>query len=151
MYLKSILSLDCTQCAVQVNSKKRILQYISQIAHKKYPELQEQDILESLLGREKLGSTGIGKGIGLPHGRLSGVSKSVAVFLVTEKQLDFDAIDNKPVDIFCALFIPEQNCQEHLTTLSQIAKLLSDKALVKKMRHCTSNEQLYSLIMADAQ
>ncbi len=148
MYLKSILSLDCTQCAVQVNSKKRVLQYISQIAHKKFPQLQEQDILESLLSREKLGSTGIGNGIGLPHGRLAGVEKSVAVFIVTQEPLDFDAIDNKPVDIFCGLLIPEENCQEHLSTLSQIAKMLSDKSLVKKIRHSTSNEELYSFIMS---
>lgn len=148
MYLKSILSLDCTQSAVQVNSKKRILQYISQLAHKKFPQLQEQDILESLLGREKLGSTGIGDGIGLPHGRLNGADKSVAIFVVTQKPLDFDAIDKKPVDVFCALLIPEQNCQEHLATLSQIAKMLSDKTLVKKLRHSKSNEELYSFIMS---
>jgi PTS system nitrogen regulatory IIA component len=150
MYLKSILSLDCTQCAVQFNSKKRILQYISQLAHKKYPELPGQDIVESLLVREKLGSTGIGHGIALPHGRLRGVTKSVAIFLVTEKPIDYDAIDKKSVDIFCALLIPEENSQDHLSTLSQIAKMLSDKPLVKKMRHCKSNEELYSLIMANA-
>lgn len=148
MYLKSILSLDSTQCAVQVNSKKRILQYISQLAHKKFPQLEEQDILESLLNREKLGSTGIGNGIGLPHGRLSGINKSVAVFVVTENPVNFDAIDNKPVDIFCGLLIPEQNCQEHLSTLSQIAKMLSEKTLVKKIRHSKTNEELYSFIMS---
>lgn len=148
MNLKSILSMDCTESAVQLNSKKRLLQHISQLAHKKYPELQEQDILESLLCREKLGSTGIGNGIGLPHGRLKGTSKSVAIFIVTTKPLDFDAIDKKPVDIFCALLIPDQNCQAHLSTLSQIASMLSDKSLVKKLRHSTSNEELYSIIMA---
>lgn len=147
MYLKSILSSDCTQCAVLFNSKKRILQYISQLAHQKYPELSAQDILDSLLVREKLGSTGIGNGIALPHGRLKGITKSVAIFLITEKPLNYDAIDNKPVDIFCAVLIPEQQCQEHLSTLSEIAKLLSDKSLVKQLRQSESNEILYELIM----
>ena len=147
MYLKSILSSDCTQCAVLFNSKKRILQYISQLAHQKYPELSAQDILDSLLVREKLGSTGIGNGIALPHGRLKGITKSVAIFLITEKPLNYDAIDNKPVDIFCAVLIPEQQCQEHLSTLSQIAKLLGDKSLVKQLRQSESNEILYELIM----
>ena len=150
MYLKSILSSDCTQCAVLFNSKKRILQYISQLAHQKYPELSAQDILDSLLVREKLGSTGIGNGIALPHGRLKGITKSVAIFLITEKPLNYDAIDNKPVDIFCAVLIPEQQCQEHLSTLSEIAKLLSDKSLVKQLRHCETNETLYELIMNNA-
>ena len=147
MYLKSILSSDCTQCAVLFNSKKRILQYISQLAHQKYPELSAQDILDSLLVREKLGSTGIGNGIALPHGRLKGITKSVAIFLINEKPLNYDAIDNKPVDIFCAVLIPEQQCQEHLSTLSEISKLLSNKSLVKQLRHCESNDTLYELIM----
>lgn len=150
MYLKSNLSLDCTQCAVRFSSKKRILQYISELAHKKFPEIPAQDILESLLNREKLGSTGIGHGIALPHGRLKGANKSVAIFLVTEKTLDYDAIDNQGVDIFCALLIPEDRSQEHLTTLSEIAQMLSDKVLVKKIRHASSNEELYSLIMTEA-
>ena len=151
MYLKSILSLDCTECAVLFNSKKRILQYISQLAHSKYPELSAQDILESLLVREKLGSTGIGHGIALPHGRLKGIDKSVAIFLINQKPLDYDAIDNKPVDIFCAVLIPEQQSQDHLATLSEIAKLLSDKSLVKKLRHSTSNEALHELIIQNSQ
>jgi len=88
MHLKKLLSSDCTQCAVLLNSKKRILQYISQLAHTKYPELSSQDILDSLLIREKLGSTGIGKGIALPHGRLKGINKSVAIFLVNQKPID---------------------------------------------------------------
>lgn len=150
MYLKSNLSLDCTQCAVHYRSKKRILQYISELAHKKYPEIPAQDILDSLLSREKLGSTGIGNGIALPHGRLKGATKSVAIFLVTEQALDYDAIDNKSVDIFCALLIPEENSQEHLSTLSEIAQMLSDKPFVKKIRHSTSNEELFSLIMTDS-
>lgn len=148
MYLQRNLSMDCTQCAVLFKSKKRILQYISELAHKKFPEVPAQDILDSLLSREKLGSTGIGNGIALPHGRLHGVTKSVAIFLVTKAPLDYDAIDNHDVDIFCALLIPEENSQEHLPTLSEIATMLSDKPFVKKIRHSTSNEELFSLIMA---
>ena len=151
MYLKSILSSDCTQCAVLFNSKKRILQYISQLAHQKYPELPAHDILDSLLAREKLSSTGIGDGIALPHGRLEGIEKSIAIFLVNQKPLSYDAIDNKPVDIFCAVLIPEQHSQDHLSTLSEIAKLLSNKSLVKQLRHCETNETLYELIMAHAE
>ena len=149
MNLKTILSQDCTQRAVPCHSKKRILQYISQLAHQKYPELPAQDILESLLAREKLGSTGIGHGIALPHGRLKGVDRLVAIFLVTESPLNYDAIDSKPVDIFCAVLIPEENSQAHLTTLSQIATLLGNKSLVRQIRHCDSDKALYDLIMAN--
>lgn len=150
MQLVSMLSLDCTKSAVLINSKKRIIEYIAQLAKTKLPELSEYDILESLLSREKLGSTGIGNGIALPHGRLQEINQSLAIFVTTKTPVRYDAIDNRPVDIFCALLIPEEQCKAHLSTLSSIAKLLNNKSVCKQIRQAETDEQVYRILMENS-
>ena len=147
MNLSSLLAENCTKSAVLFNSKKRILEYIAELAHQQLPDIAEYSILEALMTREKLGSTGIGGGIALPHGKLKNVSSPILVFVVSKESIPFDAIDNQPVDIFCAILIPEDQCQTHLSTLAGIAKLLSQKDLTKKIRHAQTNQQLYQLLL----
>ncbi len=146
MTLQEILTLDCTQCAVSVSSKKRILEKICLLAAEKIGNCSSSDLLESILNREKMGSTGIGNGIAIPHGRLNNTDKSMAVLLTTERAIDFDAIDNKAVDIFICLFVPQNSTQEHLSTLQSIAQLFSDRKTAKQVRKCTSNQQLFNFI-----
>ncbi|REL30640.1 PTS IIA-like nitrogen regulatory protein PtsN [Thalassotalea euphylliae] len=146
MKLQDILTEDCTSCAVPLSSKKKILEQICSIATSHIPEHSTFELLQSLLAREKMGSTGIGNGIAIPHGRLTGTNQVVAVLMTTEQPVAFDAIDNRAVDIFVALFVPEDCCKDHLSTLQSIAKLLSNKQINKKIRKCTSNHELYELI-----
>ncbi len=146
MTLQDILTLDCTQCAVPANSKKRLLEQVCQLAANELGDSNPNDLLDSLLSREKMGSTGIGNGIAIPHGRLNNTNKAIAVFLTTERAIDFDAIDNKPVDIFICLFVPTNNTQEHLETLQSIAKLFSDRKTAKQVRKCINNQEMYNLI-----
>jgi len=146
MNLQDILTVDCIECAVPLTSKKRILEHICSLATNKIPEHTKFQLLEGLLEREKMGSTGIGNGIAIPHGRLTSTSNVVAVLLTTEHAIPFDAIDNRAVDIFVALFVPEEACQEHLSTLQGIARLLSDKSLCKQIRKCSSNLALFDLV-----
>ena len=146
MEIKDILTPDCTQCAVQGSSKKRILEVISQIAAKHVSHIDQASILSSLMCREKLGSTGIGDGIAIPHGRLNELEKVIAVMVTCKPAIEFDAIDNKPVDIFFALFVPENQAQGHLQTLATIAGKLSDKQTVKSLRAATGNQQLFEAI-----
>lgn len=146
MTLQDILTLDCTQCAVPVHSKKRLLEHICQLAANELRDSDPTELLDSLLDREKMGSTGIGNGIAIPHGRLINTDKAVAVFLTTEQAIDFDAIDNKPVDIFICLFVPENSTQEHLGTLQSIAKLFSDRKTAKQVRKCTNQQEMFNLI-----
>ncbi|CAM3675489.1 PTS IIA-like nitrogen regulatory protein PtsN [Rheinheimera salexigens] len=145
--LTTMLTENCTKSAVLFNSKKRILEYIAELAQQQLPEVTEYSILESLMAREKLGSTGIGGGIAIPHGKLSNVEKPILVFVVSKEAIAFDANDNQPVDIFCAILLPEDQCQAHLSTLSSIAKLLSQKELTKKIRNAETNQQLYQLLI----
>ena len=134
MQLSEILTTNCTSCDVTVSSKKRILEKICQLASSQVTDIDEDELLESLLNREKMGSTGIGNGIAIPHGRLPNANKAIAVLVKTNNAIDFDAIDNRDVDIFIALFVPENSCQEHLDTLQNIAKIFSDKQMVKQVR-----------------
>jgi PTS system nitrogen regulatory IIA component len=150
MKLQDILSSDCTECAVHAASKKRILEKLCAIAATKISELSPQELLTSLMQREKLGSTGIGNGIAIPHGRLSNTENVVAVLITTDEPVAFDAIDQRPVDIFIALFVPEAHCKEHLATLQSIAKLFKNKEFSKKIRQCKNNQQLYNLISEEA-
>ncbi len=151
MELVSLLTQDCTKSSLPINSKKRVIEYISQLGRLKLPEVSEYVIQESLLNREKLGSTGIGKGIALPHGRLKNIDKSVAIFVTTQTAVQYDTIDNQPVDIFCALLIPEDQCKAHLSTLSSIAKLLKDKEVCRKIRNAETDEQLYNILMENSE
>ena len=148
MEIKDILSPDCTSCAVQGTSKKRILEIISQVAAERIAGVDQTAILTSLLAREKMGSTGIGNGIALPHGRLQGLEKVISILITCKPSIAFDAIDNNPVDIFFAILVPEDQAQGHLQTLATIATKLSDKEVEKIMRKAESDEQLYAAIVS---
>lgn len=147
MEIKDILSQDCTRCAVPITSKKRALQIISLVASEKLSELTEEDVLNSLLCREKMGSTGIGNGIAIPHGRVEGLSSPLAIVLTCSPGIEFDAIDNQPVDIFFAILVPVEQTEGHLQTLARIAQKLSDKEVTKVIRNCHSDNALYEALV----
>ncbi len=146
MTLQEILTLDCTECAVPASSKKRVLEKLCKLVANEIGEADSSALLESLLNREKMGSTGIGNGIAIPHGKLVDTNKAVAVVLTTEQAINFDAIDNRPVDIFICLFVPQDHTQAHLETLQSIAKLFSERKIAKQVRKCTNKQDLFNLI-----
>ncbi|WP_416306237.1 PTS IIA-like nitrogen regulatory protein PtsN [Neptunicella sp. SCSIO 80796] len=147
MNIKDILTPGCTVCAAEDSSKKRILETIANIAHRALPQLTSDQILDSLLSREKMGSTGIGNGIALPHGRLDDLDKVLGILVTCQNAVNFDAIDNKPVDIFFALLVPADQAQGHLQTLATIAGKLNDKDIVKQLRQAETNHELYEAII----
>lgn len=142
MDIQAIVSLDRTECAVQCNSKKRILEIISWIAAKNNPDVDEATVLSSLLARERMGSTGIGNGIALPHGRLAGLEKVIAIVVTSTPAIDFDAIDNKPVDIFFTLLVHQEQTEGHLQTLAMVAGKLSDKETIKTIRKAQTSDDI---------
>jgi PTS system nitrogen regulatory IIA component len=146
MEIKDILNPDCTLCAVQGTSKKRILELISQIANQYLLDIDQATILSSLTCREKMGSTGIGNGIALPHGRLKDLEKVLAVVVTSEQAINYDAIDNAPVDIFFAILVPEDKASEHLGTLSAIATKLNNKDTLSLMRQAKTDQELFEAI-----
>lgn len=146
MIISDIISLDRTQCLVECHSKKRIFEIISEIAVKQSPELDQVEVLSSLLSREKMGSTGIGNGIAIPHGRIKGLSNMMAIILTSKTPIDFDAIDSQPVDIFFAILVPDEQTSQHLEALSGIARKLSNKDTVKAIRKAETKNQLVAAL-----
>ena len=146
MDIQAIVSLDRTDCAVQCNSKKRILEIIADIAAKQNENIDQATVLNSLMARERMGSTGIGNGIALPHGRLPGLEKVIAIVVTSTPAIDFDALDEKPVDIFFALLVPEEQTEGHLQTLATVAGKLSDKETIKAIRRATTSDDILSAL-----
>ncbi|QIZ77894.1 PTS IIA-like nitrogen regulatory protein PtsN [Ferrimonas lipolytica] len=148
MEINELLTLERTLCVDSELSKKRALEMISELAASQCPELPQHELFESLMAREKMGSTGIGKGIALPHGRLNRLDRPLAVLLKSDSPIEFDAVDQKPVDLLFALFVPEQQHQEFLSMLATVAEKLSQKELCRAMRKASDNQHLYQVITA---
>lgn len=149
MQLNEVLSLDCTKTAVQCTSKKRALEIISEIAAQ-HSGLDSNRLFECMLSREKVGTTGIGNGIAIPHGRMLDSDQAIAVLLQCDQPVDFDAIDSRPVDILFALLVPDEQCKTHLTTLSLMAEKLNDKATLKRLRHAETDQELYDIMVGNS-
>jgi len=144
--IKSILSPELTQCGLPGSSKKKALEEVARLIAAHYPELAENDIFDSLIAREKLGSTGVGQGIAIPHSRLEDCNKVIGCLFTLEQKIDFDAIDNEPVDILFVLLVPQEATSEHLELLSQIAEKFNDTRFCARLRKATSGEELFRLV-----
>lgn len=98
-----------------------------------------------------MGSTGIGNGIAIPHARMgTGHENAVAVLVQCKEPIDFDAIDNRPVDLLFALLVPEEQCKEHLKTLVSMAERLNDKQTLRQLRKAQNNQELYDIMVRES-
>jgi len=131
--------------ALKVNNKK---QAIAELAAKaaELTGQSERDILEILLQREKLGSTGVGNGVAIPHGKLPKLNKLFGLFARLDRPVDFEALDNQPVDLIFLLLAPEGAGADHLKALARVARLLRDPGVVDKLRNSQNAEALYSVL-----
>lgn len=145
MKLIDVLSLENTALNVTGGSKKRVLENLSHFLADRMTEVDSDELYQGLLARERLGSTGIGEGVAIPHCRMPNCSKIIGAFLKLEDPVDFDAIDNVPVDLVFALIVPEQQNDEHLQVLSSIAELLQEEEVRTKLRQASSTEALYHI------
>ena len=141
MKLIDILTLENTALNVPGGSKKRVLENLSHFLADRSTEIDSDELYQGLLARERLGSTGIGEGVAIPHCRMASCSKITGAFLKLEDPVDFDAIDNVPVDLVFALIVPEEQNDEHLQVLSTIAELLQEEEI--RAERAPSAEQLY--------
>lgn len=148
MTIQSILSPELTLCHVQAGSKKRLLELIAAQVSQRFPALDEQKIFTSLVGRERLGSTGIGQGIAIPHCRLEDCTQVIGVLITLDEAIPFDAIDNAPVDLLFALIVPQEATNEHLELLSQLAETFNDATLCKNLRACNDAASLFNAIQS---
>ena len=131
---------------VRINSKKRLFELISTTLARKNPELNSREIFESICAREHLGSTALGNGIAVPHGRINGTEEVQALFLQLIKPLPFDADDGKPVDLIFALTVPQQCTGDHKKLLSDIVDRFSDSELLEQLRRADDVNEIWQLL-----
>lgn len=146
MQLADLLTRDRIQCGVTVASKKRALEQVSQLMATDQTKLDQTDIFDNLISRERLGSTGLGRGVAIPHARVKNTTRTTGAFIKLKEGIDYDAADRQPVDILFALLVPEESNEEHLQILSQLAQMFSDTQLVEKLRQTNDSDALLKLI-----
>jgi PTS system nitrogen regulatory IIA component len=145
MEIAELLSPDSVVAHLKAVSKKQILQ---ELAHKAaaLTGLPERRIYDTLSEREKLGSTGMGQGIAIPHGRVPGIEKMTGVFARLDHPVDFDAMDDQPVDLVFLLLAPEGAGADHLKALARVSRVLRNQSICEKLRAADQPAALYALL-----
>lgn len=147
MNFVNLLFPERVRCGVHITSKKRSLEVLSVLLAQTEGEPTDRTIFEHLIGRERLGSTGLGKGVALPHARVDGIDEARGALIKLDQPIDFDAIDKQPVDLLFALVVPRHFTDEHLRILAALAELFSDHAFCDRLRSSQTAEELYQHIM----
>ncbi|GAK70582.1 PTS IIA-like nitrogen regulatory protein PtsN [Agrobacterium rubi] len=145
MALADLLQQDAIIPALRVNSKKQLLQELAARAAR-ITGVPEREVFDVILQRERLGSTGVGHGIAIPHGKLASIDTIVGVFARLENAVDFEALDDQPVDLVFLLLAPEGAGADHLKALSRIARVLRDPELVAKLRATESDTAIFTFL-----
>ena len=145
MLLTDLVAPNAIIPALRVNNKKQVLQELATKAAALSGQ-SERTILETLLQREKLGSTGVGSGVAIPHGKLPKLNKLFGLFARLERPVDFEALDSQPIDLVFLLLAPEGAGADHLKALARVARLLRDADVKRKLRDSRDAEALYAVL-----
>lgn len=148
MKLSEILKFEAVRGDLKSTDKKGVLEELSDLISKIHPSLSSSEIMNVLLEREKLGSTGVGNGVAIPHGKIPGLTQIVSVFGRSQKGIDFDAHDQKPAQLFFVLLAPENSIGTHLQTLARLSRLLKSEA-TRQLLIDTPSDQLYSVLLTE--
>jgi len=141
-----LLSPDRILAGVRINSKKRLFELISTTLARKNHDLNSREIFESICAREHLGSTALGNGVAVPHGRINGTADVQALFLQLIKPLPFDADDGQPVDLIFALTVPKECTEDHQKLLAGIVERFSDLELLEQLRKAAGVNEIWQLL-----
>jgi len=146
MQLTDLLTSQCIACDVDLNSKKRVLERLSELIASHQKDLTPTEVFENLVARERLGSTGMGHGVAIPHARSKNLDRPVCAFVRLRRGVDFDAVDGQPVDMLCALLVPEKSTEEHLEVLSLLAEMFSDEEFSRQLRATNNATELQDML-----
>lgn len=149
MEIGDLLDTDSVVAKLPATSKKQALQELAKRAAQ-ITGLHERAIFDVLLERERLGTTGVGNGIAIPHGKLPDLSRLYGLFARLEKPIDFDSVDEQPVDLIFLLLAPEGAGADHLKALARVSRLLRDRAVCEKLRGSDDPDALYALLTEPA-
>lgn len=141
------LNVELISVHAQISSRKKLLQEMARLLTLALdPQTREKDIYHCLLEREKLGNTGIGNGVALPHSRCTATNKAVIAVITLEHAIDYDSIDRQAVDVAFGLLVPQEASQEHLNLLSEIARIMSNNDYKAKLVKAPNATQVFELI-----
>jgi nitrogen PTS system EIIA component len=145
MEIVDLISTESVVSNLHATSKKQALQDLARRAAD-LAGLEERAVFDVLIERERLGTTGVGNGIAIPHGKLSNLDKLYGLFARLERPVDFNAIDEKPVDLIFLLLAPESAGADHLKALARVSRLLRDSSICEKLRGTETSDALYALL-----
>lgn len=145
MNISDLLQPGAVLASLKVQSKKQLLQELSARAAQQ-TAIPDRKIFETLTERERLGSTGVGQGIAIPHGRMADIKQIVGVFARLESAIDYDAVDKQPVDLVFMLLAPDAAGADHLKALARVSRLLRNQQACEKLRAVTKPEALYAIL-----
>jgi|TARA_B110000046_G_C12834796_1_gene330970 nitrogen PTS system EIIA component len=148
MNISDILSLECVTLDIDCHSKKDALDILAKTIAGSDKATSQIEVFDCLCARERLGSTGLGNGIAIPHGRLKNSKKTIAAFLRLEDGVDYGAVDKVSVDLIFALIVPEDSTDEHLQTLATLAGMFSDKKIISQLRKARSSAEIFSILIS---
>ena len=146
--LSDLFSSERVRCKCEVKSKKKALQTVAELLGQNLEdeELSEMDFLDALIAREKMGSTGLGHGVSIPHGRIKGLDQPFASMITLSEGIDYEAPDDEKVDIVMGLVVPEHCNEEHLQILASLAELFSAESLRQALRECSGPAELLQVL-----
>ncbi|HEX5514672.1 MAG TPA: PTS IIA-like nitrogen regulatory protein PtsN [Gammaproteobacteria bacterium] len=147
MKIADLLTRERIRIDTDVGSKKRALEVLSEMLADDANDVPAGVIFNKLIGRERLGSTGLGKGVALPHARLTHGGEPRGALIRLNHGIDFDAFDRQPVDLLFALVVPEHFTDEHLQILANLAELFSDQELCQQLRQAADTDAIYQRLL----
>lgn len=150
MHIGEIITPARIGYRLRAASKKRALELVSDLIARDSGRLTDIEVFDCLVGRERLGSTGLGHGIAIPHGRVKNLDRITGALVRLDQGVDFDALDGEPVDIVCALVVPPEAAEAHLQLLAFLASLFSQAEVRERLRRARSAEELYSALAEQA-
>jgi len=148
MQVADLLTPESVIPALRATSKKQALQDLAKRAAE-ITGLSERAVFDVLLEREQLGTTGVGRGIAIPHGKLTGIDRIHGMFARLERPIDFEAIDDRPVDLIFLLLAPQSAGADHLKALARVSRLLRDNAVCDKLRAARGADAMYALLTSE--
>jgi PTS system nitrogen regulatory IIA component len=146
MQIEQLISLQRIGFHQALSSKKRALEVLSELFADSFEDIRDVDVFDTLIARERLGTTGFGDGVAIPHGRIPNLPNAAITIIVLETPIDFDSLDSKPVDIIFSLLVPEETTEEHLEILAEIADMLRQPEILQSLRSATSKEAIIATI-----
>jgi len=143
--IAKLLPLQNVMLDLDVGSKKRLFEQVGLLFENNH-QIARSQVFDSLFAREKLGSTGLGRGIAIPHGRVKGLKEALGALVRMKQGIPFDAPDGQPVELIFVLLVPDRATDVHLQLLSELAQMFSDKSFRERMRVAASAEEMHQLI-----